>query len=100
MNYLAAMAQSQTVRQSASDAGVPRNTSFRWRLASWNGLPKIAPLLLMALPKRMKPIYLSRKKAVATLIAGLVSGAAAPLNEESLVNKSVSLLRVIVLGKQ
>jgi transposase-like protein len=31
MNYLAAMAQSLTVRQSASDTGVHRNTSFRWR---------------------------------------------------------------------
>ena len=31
MNYLAAMTQSLTVRQSASDTGVHRNTSFRWR---------------------------------------------------------------------
>ena len=31
MSYLAAMAQSLTVRQSASDTGVHRNTSFRWR---------------------------------------------------------------------
>jgi transposase-like protein len=35
--YLAAMAQSLTVRQSAADAGVHRNTSFRWRhrFLSW-----------------------------------------------------------------
>lgn len=31
LDYLAAMAQSLTVRQSASDTGVHRNTSFRWR---------------------------------------------------------------------
>jgi transposase-like protein len=31
LNYLVAMAQSLTVRQSAADTGVHRNTSFRWR---------------------------------------------------------------------
>jgi transposase-like protein len=31
LNYLAAMAQSLTVRQSASDIGIHRNTRFRWR---------------------------------------------------------------------
>jgi len=37
LNYLAAMAQSLTVRQSASDSGVHRNTGFRWRhrFLSW-----------------------------------------------------------------
>jgi hypothetical protein len=47
----------------------------------------------------MKPIYSNLKKAVATLIAKLVEGAAAPLNEVSLMNKSAYLLRVIALDK-
>lgn len=37
MNYLVAMAQSLSVRQSAANTGVHRNTSFRWRhrFLSW-----------------------------------------------------------------
>ena len=37
LNYLSAMARSQTVRGSAAGAGVHRNTSFRWRhrFLSW-----------------------------------------------------------------
>jgi transposase-like protein len=37
LTYLAAMAQSLTVRRSATDTGVHRNTSFRWRhrFLSW-----------------------------------------------------------------
>jgi transposase-like protein len=31
LSYLAAMADSQTVRKSAANTGVHRNTSFRWR---------------------------------------------------------------------
>lgn len=31
LGYLAALAESKTVRQSAAEAGVHRNTSFRWR---------------------------------------------------------------------
>ncbi len=31
LDYLAAMAQSRTIRQSAIDTGIHRNTSFRWR---------------------------------------------------------------------
>ena len=65
MNYLAAMAQSLTVRQSASDTGVHLNTSGG-DIASWNGLLKIAPLIFTALPKPMKPIYLNQKKASLT----------------------------------
>jgi transposase-like protein len=37
LNYLSAMVQSQTIRESAVDTGVHRNTSFRWRhrFLSW-----------------------------------------------------------------
>jgi hypothetical protein len=47
----------------------------------------------------VKPIYLNKKKAIATLTETLVKGAAAPLNEVYLMNKSAYLLRVIVLDK-
>ena len=46
LDYLAAMAQSQTVRQSASDVGIHRNTSFRWRHHFLNWISQDRPATL------------------------------------------------------
>ncbi len=46
LGYLAAMAQSQTVRQSATDVGVHRNTSFRWRHRFLNWISQDRPAAL------------------------------------------------------
>ncbi len=46
LDYLAAMAQSQTVRQSAIDAGIHRNTSFRWRHRFLNWISQDRPTML------------------------------------------------------
>jgi transposase-like protein len=43
LDYLAAMAQSLTVRQSAADTGVHRNTSFRWRHRFLNWISQDRP---------------------------------------------------------
>lgn len=46
LDYLAAMAQSLTVRQSAFDTGVHRNTSFRWRHRFLNWISQDRPTKL------------------------------------------------------
>lgn len=72
LNYLAAMAQSLTVRQSASDTGVHRNTSFRWRhrFLSWitrdrpstlHGITEADETYLLESEKGKRNLNLNRK---------------------------------------
>jgi transposase-like protein len=46
LDHLATMARSQTVRQSAADTGVHRNTSFRWRHRFLNWISQDRPATL------------------------------------------------------
>lgn len=46
LNYLAAMVQSLTVRRSAADTGIHRNTSFRWRHRFLNWISQDHPATL------------------------------------------------------
>jgi transposase-like protein len=46
LSYLAALAESKTVRKSAADAGVHRNTSFRWRHRFLSGISLDRPATL------------------------------------------------------
>jgi len=99
LNYLAAMTQSLTVRKSASDTGVHRNTSFRWRHRFLNWITQDRPSTLHGITEADETYLLNRIKASGTLTAKLASGAAKPLNEESLMNRSVCWLLAIVPDK-
>jgi transposase-like protein len=62
LDYLAAMAQSQTVRQSASDAGVHRNTSFRWRHRFLNWIRQDRPAMLHGITEADETYLLESNK--------------------------------------
>ena len=62
LDYLAAMAQSQTVRQSASDAGIHRNTSFRWRHRFLNWISQDRPATLHGITEADETYMLESNK--------------------------------------
>ncbi len=62
LDYLAAMAQSQTIRKSATDAGVHRNTSFRWRHRFLNWISQDRPGTLQGITEADEMYLLESNK--------------------------------------
>jgi transposase-like protein len=62
LNYLAAMTQSLTVRKSASDTGVHRNTSFRWRHRFLNWIAQDRPSTLHGITEADETYLLESNK--------------------------------------
>ena len=62
LDYLAAMADSQTVRQSAADTGIHRNTSFRWRHRFLIGINQDRPAALQGITEADETYLLESDK--------------------------------------
>jgi transposase-like protein len=62
LGYLAAMAQSLTVRQSAADTGVHRNTSFRWRHRFLSWISQDRPAMLRGITEADETYVLESNK--------------------------------------
>jgi hypothetical protein len=83
LNHLNALEQSLTMRQSATDAGVHRNTSFRWRHRFMNWISQERPASLYGI----------------TEAASLENTTSTPANPAFLMNISVYWTLVTVPGK-
>jgi len=70
LDYLAAMADAQTIRQSAANTGIHRNTSFRWRHRFLIGISQDRPTALQGITEADESYLLESNKGQRKLCRG------------------------------